>query len=523
MTALVIMSGYLVLLLVIGLVSNRFLRGTAMDYFVASHSMGPFLLLMSIFGTAMTAFALVGSSSEAYRTGIVVYGTLASWSGLVHVAVFFFVGMRLWAIGKRHGYVTQIQYFRERYESDFLGLLLFPILVGLVIPYLVTALLGANGVTLSLTRGTFPGLFPATQGGVPPWLTGLVLCGVVLFYIFCGGLRAAAWANALQTLIFLVTGLIAFGAISAELGGMAAASRKVLEAHPEHLIREGMISPLDFLTYGLIPLSIGAFPHAFQHWLTAKSAKTFRLTIIAHPVFILVVWAPSVLVGLWATSATLPDGSLVVPPGSPPNTELATMVDKLTAPLLGGLIGAGILTAIMSSLDSQFFCLGTMFTKDIVVHYFKKDRVSDQQQVHLARVFIVVIVGVSYLLSLAQPRGIFTLGVWCFTGFTSLFPLVVLSIYWRRATKAGAIASVIVAAMVWLLLFRDGGYGANADYKFLGLMPVAINFAASLLTMVIVSLLTRAPSQETLLKYFWPNTPLRAPVREGLAADQVRG
>jgi SSS family solute:Na+ symporter len=304
---------------------------------------------------------------------------------------------------------------------------------------------------------------------------------------------------------------------------LEAASQKVFEAHRDHLMRGNLISQIDFLTYGLIPLSIGTFPHIFQHWLTARSANTFRLSIVAHPIFMMILWAPCVLIGVWATSATLPDGSLIVPPGSPPNTEMALMVDRLTTPILGGLLGAGILAAIMSSLDSQFFCLGTMFTTDIVVHYFGKERFDDRRRVRLARMFIVLIVAVSYFLSLAEPRGVFTLGVWCFTGFTSLFPLVFLSLYWRRSTKAGAIASVAVAAVVWLLLFRDGGYGSNADYKVLGLMPVAINFFAALFTMILVSLLTQAPSEETLRKFFLPGTALRTPLRERLATDQVQG
>jgi SSS family solute:Na+ symporter len=140
--------------------------------------------------------ALVGSTGEAYRGGIGVYGMLASWSGLIHAGVFFFVGMPLWALGKRYGYVTQIQYFRDRFQSDALGVILFPVIVGLVIPYLLVGLLGATGVVQSLTRGAFPEVFAATHGGIPPWLSGLVISGVVLSYIFFGGLRGAALANA---------------------------------------------------------------------------------------------------------------------------------------------------------------------------------------------------------------------------------------------------------------------------------------------------------------------------------------
>ena len=197
----------------------------------------------------------------------------------------------------------------------------------------------------------------------------------------------------------------------------------------------------------------------------------------------------------------MPDGSMVVPAGAPPNTELAIMVQKLTGPLLGGLLGAGILAAIMSSLDSQFLALGSMFTNDIVVHYFGEKRFNDRQRIWLARGFIVAIVAVTYLFSLAQPRHVFTLGIWCFSGFAALFPVVFASLYWRRVTKAGAIASVIVTAVVWLLLFREGGYGAERKFLFLGMMPVATIFVSSLVTLIGVSLLTKPPSEATLNKF----------------------
>ncbi|HEX9760539.1 MAG TPA: sodium:solute symporter family protein [Candidatus Acidoferrales bacterium] len=504
MTPLLIISFYLVLLLCLAWFSKRLFRGTAADYFLASYSIGPFLLLMSVFGTTMTAFALVGSTGEAYRGGIAVYGTLASWSGLVHAAVFFFVGMRLWALGKRYGYMTQIQYFRDRFESPGLGTLLFPVLVALVIPYLLIGLLGATSVVQSLTRGAFPETFAATSGGVPPWLSGLVISGVVLVYIFFGGLRGAALANAFQTMVFMFLGVVAVWAIADALGGPAAATQRVLELHPERLVREGSISHWKFIAYALVPLSVGMFPHVFQHWLTARSAKTFRLTVAAHPVCILLVWLPCVMIGVWATSATMPDGTLIVPPDAPPNTELARMVDRLTAPALTGLLGAGILAAIMSSLDSQFLALGTMFTNDIVVHRFGHARFSDRQRVTMARGFIIAIVGITYLLSLAEPRQVFPLGVWCFSGFTGLFPLVVAALYWKRVTRAGAAASVMVMAVVWFVLFRASGYGAQPDYVFGGAMPIVTIFAASLLTLVGISLVTRPPSAAT-LKKFNPN------------------
>ena len=141
---LIIILIYLGLLLTLGLFSSRLFKGTKEDYQVASHSIGPFLLLMSMFGTTMTAFALVGSSGEAYREGVGVYGMLASSSGIVHSLCFFLIGVRVWKFARQHGYTTQIEFFRDRLDSNLIGWLLFPILVGLIIPYLLIGVISSG-------------------------------------------------------------------------------------------------------------------------------------------------------------------------------------------------------------------------------------------------------------------------------------------------------------------------------------------------------------------------------------------
>lgn len=571
MTSFVVIVAYLSLLLILGFFSSRFFRGTSKDYFVASHSIGPFLLLMSVFGTTMTAFALVGSTGKAFERGIGVYGLMASSSALVHAAVFFWVGIKLWAIGKRHGYVTQIQFFRARFESNGLGYLLFPILVGLVIPYLLIGVMGAAKVILPATAGAFPQAFPNEgtpfAGGIPFWLTGLGVCAVVLSYIFAGGSRATAWANTFQTLFFMGMGLVAFCAIAHGLGGLRAASRvpltvtpagEVVQTHridPEThavveresplkvgrlvhpdppaqavqphlsrrryavtfertdpqsgeavlLTREIGVPPLMFLTYFLIPLSVGMFPHIFQHWLTARSAGSFRLTVVAHPICIMIVWVPCVLIGVWASG--------LLPPTLSTSAVLSVMLQQLVGnPILGGLLTAGVLAAIMSSLDSQFLCMGTIFTNDIVLHRAPQDRFSDRQIIFMSRAFIVGIVTITYalaMLALAKNVNIFDLAVWSFSGFTSLFPLIVAALYWKRATRAGAYASVVAAMVVWFYYFWRSGFGGEYTVSvgsWRGIMPVTLSFAASALMLVLVSLGTRPPSQATINRFFFEHS-----------------
>ena len=262
------------------------------------------------------------------------------------------------------------------------------------------------------------------------------------------------------------------------------------------------MSVLVFITYMFVPLSVGMFPHLFQHWLTAKSANSFKLPVVAHPLFIMLVWVPCVLVGAWATSATTETGGPLIPPHFPPNAVLAYMVKQMTTPLLAGFLTAGILAAIMSSLDSQFLCIGTIFTTDIAVHYGGKDRFSDKQVLIMARCFIIAIVALTYGMSLLEPRRVFTLGVWCFSGFSSLFPLILAALYWKRLTKAGSYACIITAIALWCYFFRESGYASNPHYYVFGMMPVTTMLAGSTAAMILVSLITPPPSKETLDRFF---------------------
>ena len=255
------------------------------------------------------------------------------------------------------------------------------------------------------------------------------------------------------------------------------------------------------------------FPHIFQHWLTAKSAKTFRLAIVAHPICIAIVWLPCVLIGVWAAGlhsaagvGALSDQLNQAFSGlSNPNEVLATMVRVLIdSPWLMGLLMAGVLAAIMSSLDSQFACLGTMFTNDIVVPLKGKDYYSDADIVKIARIFVVGVVVVAYLLSLAlmETTSVFNLGMWCFSGFAALFPIVFAALYWKRATALGVYACIGVTVVLWVLWFSQSGYGANKEFTVLGMLPVAMLTFASTAALVVGSLLSRPPAERVVNRFF---------------------
>lgn len=472
---------YLAVVLMLGVLSHKLFRNTGEDYFVASRTINWFILLMTLFGTNMTAFSILGASGEAYHRGIGVFALMASSSAIVVPCVFLFIGTRLWRLGKRFGYVTQVQYFRDRWESDGLGLLLFIIFVLLLIPYLLIGVMGGGGTLATLT-----------DGKIPQWIGGLLICAVVLSYVTYSGMRGTAWVNTFQTLVFMTLGGITFFVITHRMGGLSYAISKV---DPSLLMQAEHIKPLELLTYLCVPLCVGMFPHIFSHFLTAKDVGSFRYAIILYPLCIASVWIPSVLLGIL--------GNVDVPglEGPQVNNVLIQMIGIHAPGVLAGFLGAGVFAAIMSSLDSQSLAIGSMFTHDIIGHY-RQEAFSEKQRVWVGRLFVSGVLSVTYLISLIATPSIFRLAIWSFTGFSGLFPIVVAALFWRRSTKSGVFAAIISVTVLWLYFFLSNWKTPGYSIGGTGVMPVAVLIAVSSITLVSVSLFTKPPSSQTLEKFF---------------------
>jgi len=312
-------------------------------------------------------------------------------------------------------------------------------------------------------------------------------------------MRGTIWVNVFQTAVLLALGFIAFWVIVDKLGGLSAAMTRLAATHPDMLVRGEHIKPLKLLTYTCIPLSVGMFPHMFIHWLTAKNARSFRPTIAFYPVCIAIVWVPSVLLGALA-HINFPHVSDLGPGGA--NAVLVKMIALHAPGLLAGLLAAGVFAAIMNSFDSQVHAVGTMFTQDIVRHYGFNDRMSEGKQILVGRLFMVAILVVTYLLSRVTDRSIFKLGVWCFTGFAALFPVVVAAVFWKRSTKWGAFASTVSVVVLWIWFVVHGWKDADYTIADSGALPVAVILLVSAAAMIVGSLLTRPPEQATLGKFF---------------------
>ena len=101
-----------------------------------------------------------------------------------------------------------------------------------------------------------------------------------------------------------------------------------------------------------------------------------------------------------------------------------------------------------------------------------------------------------------NTASVFGLGIWCFTGFAALFPIVFAALYWKRVTAIGAYASMMVTAALWVLWFHQSGYGADKHFLVLGMMPIAPLTVASAVALVAGSLCSTPPESRVVNRFF---------------------
>jgi SSS family solute:Na+ symporter len=382
---------------------------------------------------------------------------------------------------------------------------------------------------------------------VPYWLGGALVALVVMSYVFFGGMRGTAWVNTFQTVLFLCFGALAVAVIGAGMGGFRSAAEALLGAPASSwLLTRERVSPLYFFSYTFIPLSAIAFPHIAIFCLTARHMRQFKKTVIFYPVCIMAIWLPCVFLGVMANRAgeipgikakldarrTLAtQGAELAPADRVELRERATgddvillMLEHYAPAWLAGLLGAGIMAAVMAS-DSQILALSTMFTEDVFAHYGGKRRFGERVQVQTGRLFVVLITLFAYGVALQAPERIFELAIqYAFSGFAALSPLLIAALFWRGSSKWGALAATlwVAAAVVGVAMFQQavpapppgparvvvslGGLELLArtagGTAVLGFLPVVPMTLVSALLMAVVSRLTPKPRPETIARYF---------------------
>ena len=284
-------------------------------------------------------------------------------------------------------------------------------------------------------------------------------------------------------MLFLSFGAVALVVIGRGMGGFRRGDANRCWPRPPTapLLTRERVSPLFFLSYTFIPLSTIAFPHITIFCLTARRMAQFKRTVdllsALHPGDLAAVRVPRRRRQRDARRAARSQQKLEARAGARGGARRRCRADERAAlrrqaagddvmlvmleryaPLwLAGLLGAGIMAAVMAS-DSQILALSTMFTEDVFAFYGGNDAVRrGRAGADRARLFVVLLTIVAYAIALRAPQSIFDLAVqFAFSGYAALSPLLFAALFWKRSTKWGALAVTLWVAV------RGDLHGARA-------------------------------------------------------------
>jgi sodium/proline symporter len=471
---------YLVALIGFGLIAYRRTK-TFDDYYLAGRKLNPWVTALSAEASSESGWLLLGLPGQAFSQGIgafwvalgCVCGTFFNWTALAR------------RFRKLTGFfraITIPDYLETRFQDDTRALrVIAALLIAVFMTAYVAAQFVASGKALSVTFGL-------------DYATAVVIgAAVILFYTMMGGFFAVAWTDALQA-VMMIFGLVVIPIVGTiKLGGPAALWSKlaaVTESGAGFLsLRVGKegIGLATFLI-GMIGIGLGypGQPHVLVRFMAIRKPGLVRKGALIGVIWAVIALYGAVFIGLVGRAV------LTSAPADPERVMPMLAIQLLPAWLAGVMIAAAM-AAMMSTADSQLLVASSSFVQDFYHKAFGRDP-KPKTLVLLSRIVTLVVGLVAMIVALGQdpdnPVGVvFWLVLYAWGGLASSFgPLLVLSLYWKRVTRAGAIAGMI-AGSATVIIWKNIPMLVGFLYE---LVP---GFVVSTLVIIVVSLLTRPPAR----------------------------
>ncbi len=481
MTLLVVCLLYLMVVLAIGAVAYRRTGRSSEEYFLGGRTAKTVVLFMALLGTNVTPFVIMGIPGLAYHQGVGVFGLNAAIVALGIPWTFYVIGWPAWKAARRVGAITPAELFAERFGSPAVGIVLFVAFVAYTLPYVVTSVLGVGLAVSTLTHDA-----------VSFELAAALILVITIGYTAVGGMKATMWTNVFQGSVFLGLMVIAFFAVADGLGGLSAATEAVRAHAPELLVKgdRPRFAPGAWASWGLaISLTVIAFPHMMVRIFAAKDVTALKNTCRLYPLSLVLLWLPAVMFGVWGAAAV---PGLV---GHESDRIFPLLVQAHLGPVLQGLALAGVLAAVMSTIDAQFLTLGSMLSRDVVRRL--APTMNDRAEVAWSRAFVGLLAVVTYAVVLWRPASIFDIATFSFSGYVMLIPTMVGALHWRRTTAAAAVASIVAGNVVLLATMQ-------LSVPLLGLLPVAWGLLAASVALVAGSWLCAPPPRSVVQRALGP-------------------
>lgn len=475
---------YFVLMLAIGLIFFfREKSGGAKEYFLGGRSMGPWVTAMSAQASDMSAWLLMGLPGSILAFGFgqmwigigLCIGTILNW---------ILVARRLRCFSEAaNDSITLPQYLSNRFATKSIALQIICAVIFLAAFTVYVASAFVAGATVFTT------IFPKLSSSVAMLLFALI----IIVYTFLGGFKAVCWTDFFQGILMLVAVLaLPIVIVATQNLDYSLLSQTVVNAKDgtEYAFGTSLFSAswqdiVSGLAWGL---GYFGMPHIIVRFMSIKDPKMVKKSAIVASIWVVLSLGAVCLIAYFGRMLV---GEELLVLGMQ-KTVFIALARKLFTPLIAGILLAAIMAASMSTADSQLLVASSSFTSDIYKPVFRK-KASDKEVMWVGRGIVLLVALIAYFIASSKGDGaqaIMNLVENAWGVFGAAFgPVVILTLFWRRFTYAGAIAGVVAGALtdVLWLVFLSGPTGV---YE---ILP---GFVAGLICAVVVSLIDKAPGKE---------------------------
>jgi SSS family solute:Na+ symporter len=463
---------YLLIIVIIGILSAKFSSSGLSEFFLAGRKLKQFVVALSAVVSGRSAWLLVGVTGMAFTIGAPAVWAVTGYI-TAEVFMFIFVGKRLRRYTAMMDDLTLPDFFESRFKdkSNILRILSVSIILIFMISY-VASQFEAGGKAFSTSFGV------SETAGI------LVTAAIVFIYTVLGGFLAVSLTDMIQAFFMIFALLILPIVVVAHAGGWGEILAILRNFNPKFL------NPFAYAAGGIIGfLGIGlgspGNPHILVRYMSVADPKALRKSCVIGTVWnVLMAWG-AVFIGLVGRAFYLKPEAL---PGEDPENLFPFLASEHLHPILLGIITASILAAIMSTADSQLLVASSGITRDIYQKIFVKDKsISQKRLVLISRIVVFSLVIAALVFGALAKEYVFWLVLFAWGGLGASFgPTLILSLFWKRTTKAGVIAGFVSGTAV-TIVWHQVEVLNNFLYH---LVPA---FFISLILTIIVSLLTSAP------------------------------
>lgn len=484
---------YLLLMLTVGFVFSKGNENST-DFYLGGRKMGPLVTAMSAEASDMSSWLLMGLPGLAYLTGVCDPAWTAIGLGVGTWLNWLLVARRLRRYSSNIDAITVPEFYSKRYHDKANGLNAIAALVIIIffIPYTASGFAACGKL--------FNSLF-----GVNYMVAMVVSALVIVGYTIMGGFRAVSTTDLIQSVVMTLALVVVLGFGVQTAGGLdavlanARALPGYLSLHASYDPASGAASGYGFITIvSTLAWGLGYFgmPHILLRFMAIEDEKKLVLSRRIATIWVFIAMSAAIFIGVVGLGMTKA-GAIEFLAGSSSETIIVKIAGLISqsgplAAVVAGVILAGILAATMSTADSQMLAAASSVSQNIVQDFLHV-KLTEKQSLAVARLTILGISLVGIFLARDPNSSVFGIVSFAWAGFGGAFGAVTLcALFWKRSNRQGALAAMVaggVTVFVWKYLVRPLG-GAWNIYE---LLPA---FLVSLAAMVIVSLLTPAPSAE---------------------------